>query len=67
MTPKQINDLKRQYNAMHEEGKEKYDSILLLRDKMVAITDTLIEEEGDEYDGVPLVFGSGYWVDEDIK
>jgi hypothetical protein len=64
MTPKEINDLKIQFNAMQDEGRVKYEYILDLQKRMHAITDTLIQEEGDDYDGVPLIFGAGYWIDE---
>jgi len=65
MTPKQINDLKREFNAMQEEGHGLYERVTELSKKMMKITDTLVKEEGDDYDGIPLIFGSGYWIAED--
>ena len=62
MTPEQINDLKIKFNAMQEEGWVLYNRVEALTKKMQAITETLIEAEGDDYDGVPLIFGAGYWV-----
>jgi hypothetical protein len=63
MTPKQINDLKIKFNAMHEEGRVLYNRVEAITKKMQSITETLIEAEGEDYDGVPLIFGAGYWID----
>ena len=66
MTPKEINDLKIKFNAMQEDGRVKYDELLKISKSMKGITDTLIEVEGDDYDGIPLIFGAGYWIDEGL-
>ncbi len=67
MTPKEINDLKIKFNAMQEDGRVKYEELLKISESMKVITDTLIEVEGDDYDGIPLIFGAGYWIDEGLK
>lgn len=63
MTPKEINDLKIKFNMMQEEGRVFYARVGSLSKKMQEITVTLIKEEGDDYDGIPLIFGAGYWID----
>jgi len=66
MTPKEINDLKITYNKMLEEGRAMWDELRSIQKHMNQITDKLIEVEGDDYDGVPIIFGAGYWIDESL-
>ena len=65
MKIKQINDLKRKHNALLKEGQELFARIEELTPEMMAIRKTLREVEGDDYDEIPVIFGSGYWIDED--
>jgi len=66
MTPKEINDLKITYNKMLEEGRAMWDELRSIQKHMNQITDKLIEVEGDDYDGIPIIFGAGYWIDESL-
>jgi len=66
MTPKEINGLKITYNKMLEEGRAMWDELRSIQKHMNQITDKLIEVEGDDYDGVPIIFGAGYWIDESL-
>ena len=67
MTPKEINDMKITYNKLLEEGRTMWEELKSIQQHMKDITDALIEAEGDDYDGVPLIFGAGYWIDELLK
>ena len=66
MTPKEINDLKIAYNKMLEEGRAMWDELRSIQKHMNQITDKLIEVEGADYDGIPIIFGAGYWIDESL-
>jgi len=66
MTPKEINDLKIAYNKMLEEGRAMWDELRSIQKHMNQITDKLIEVEGADYDGIPIIFGDGYWIDESL-
>lgn len=66
MTPKEISDLKITYNRLLDEGRDLYEQVAKIHKQMTQITKTLIEVEGDEYDGVPLIFGAGYWINPDL-
>lgn len=65
MTKEEINDLKRKHNALLKEGQALWEKLEPLSDEMMAIRKTLEREEGDGYDPVPLIFGSGFWIDDD--
>jgi len=67
LTPKEINDLKRQHNALQDEGREVWKRVVELRDQCFALQNQIEAAEGDDYDPIPLMFGAGLWVDEDIK
>ena len=66
MTPKEINDLKKEHNRLQEEGRELYARVMELHKKCTAIHKQLQEAEGDDYDPIPLIFGSGFWIDPDL-
>jgi len=66
VTPKEINDLKITYNKMLEEGRAMWDELRSIQKHMNQITDKLIDVEGDDYDGIPIIFGAGYWIDESL-
>ena len=66
MTPTEINELKITYNKMLEEGRAMWDELRSIQKHMNQITDKLIEVEGDDYDGIPIIFGAGYWIDESL-
>ena len=61
---KRINCLKRRHNTLQEDGRKLYARLLTLRDRCVAIQGQLQELEGDDYDPIPLLFGSGFEIDE---
>lgn len=64
MTLAEINDLKRRHNALLKEGQALWEKLEPLSSAMMAMRKTLEREEGDDYDPVPLIFGSGFWIDE---
>ena len=66
MTPKEINDLKKEHNEALEEGKKIYERVMVLHDKCISLQKLLQEVEGDEYDPIPLIFGAGFWIDPDL-
>ena len=65
MSIKAINDLKRKHNALLEEGQKLFARLEELTPEMMAIRKTLREVEGDDYDEIPVIFGSGFWIDEE--
>jgi hypothetical protein len=64
LTPKEINDLKRQHNAFQARGKEAYGLVTTLFEQCAELQSLIQEAEGDEYDIIPVVFGEGFWIDE---
>ena len=66
MTPKEINDLKKEHNEALEEGKKIYERVMVLHAKCISLQKLLQEVEGDEYDPIPLIFGAGFWIDPDL-
>lgn len=66
MTSKEINDLKREHNRLQEEGREVYAKLVDLHAKCLALQDRIREAEGNDYDDIPLLFGSGFWIDESL-
>lgn len=66
MTPKEINDLKKEHNSAMEEGQEIYKRMMVLHAKCLDLQKQLQEAEGDDYDPIPLIFGSGFWINPDL-
>ena len=66
MTPKEINDLKKEHNRLQEEGKEVYQRVLELHEKCTWLQPQIRDAEGDDYDPIPLIFGEGFWIDPDL-
>ena len=66
MTPKEINDLKKEHNALLEQGQEVYAKAMELHTKCLALQKRISEAEGPDYDPIPLIFGKGFWVDPDL-
>lgn len=66
MTPKEINDLKKAHNAELEKGKKLYAEVIKLHKSCLDMQATLEKEEGPDYDPIPVIFGSGFWVDPDL-
>lgn len=60
MTEQEIKDLKIKHNKMMEECQPLYDKINDMVDEINKMRNTLMEAEGDDYDGIPLIFGCGY-------
>lgn len=67
MTKDELNNLKRRHNALLKEGQalwsqinEKY-SVLIQLQKMIE------SEEGEDYDPLPLIFGDGFFIDDDAS
>lgn len=66
MTPKEINDLKKKHNVVMEDGQKLYAQVMQLHEQCLEIQKQLIEAEGEDYDPIPLIFGSGFWIDPDL-
>lgn len=66
MTPKEINDLKKEHNAAMEEGQKLYACVMELHAKCLSLQDQIRNAEGSDYDPIPLIFGSGFWLDPDL-
>lgn len=67
MTPKEINDLKKEQNALMKQGQEAYAKVLELHGKCTALQNQIEEAEGPDYDPIPLIFGDGFWIDTDLE
>ena len=66
MTPKEINDLKKQHNALLEQGQEVYAQVMELYAQCTALQKQIEEAEGPDYDPIPLIFGAGFWIDPNL-
>ena len=66
MTPKEINDMKKEHNAYMDRGQKIYAEVMELHAKCLELQRKLQEAEGDEYDAIPLIFGGGFWIDPDL-
>lgn len=66
MTPKEINDLKKQHNVLLEQGQQVYARAVELHDQCLALQKRIQKAEGDEYDAIPLIFGAGFWIDPEL-
>lgn len=66
MTPREINDLKKEHNAAMAAGQELYAQVLELHEKCTSLQRRIKQAEGDEYDPIPLIFGEGFWIDPDL-
>ncbi len=63
MSPKEINDYKKEHNRLLEEGQRLYAQMLKVHEKCTGMQEHLKIVEGDDYDGIPLIFGAGFWID----
>lgn len=63
MTPKEINDLKKEHNRLLEEGQEVYARVMELHKQCLDLQKQISEAEGPDYDPIPLIFGDGFWID----
>jgi hypothetical protein len=66
MTPKEINDLKKEHNALLKRGQETYTEVMELYEQCLALQEQIKQAEGEEYDPIPLIFGSGFWTDPEL-
>lgn len=66
MTPKEINDLKKEHNRLQEAGRETYLRMLHLYEQCTDLQQQIKEAEGPDYDPIPLIFGDGFWIDPDL-
>ncbi len=66
MTPKEINDLKKEHNTLLERGQELYAEVMKLHSQVLELQDRIKQAEGEEYDPIPLIFGSGFWIDSEL-
>jgi uncharacterized coiled-coil DUF342 family protein len=66
MTPKEINDLKKLHNKYMDEGQETYAKVEELHRKCTSLQKQIEKAEGLDYDPIPLIFGSGFWIDPDL-
>ena len=55
-----VADMKREHNAMIEEGRKLYDRMEVLTEKVNAIRDTIKKVAPDEHDEILLLFGGVY-------
>jgi len=60
-----LNDLKRKHNTLLIEGQEAYSKVNALFEEVKALQDRIAKIEGDDYDPIPLIFGSGFNIYED--
>jgi hypothetical protein len=65
MTEKELNDLKRHHNALQDEGRALYKRLEALWSGCDALQRQIAAEEGDAYAPIPLLFGAGFWVDDE--
>jgi hypothetical protein len=59
-----VNDLKKQHNKILEEGKALYEELIHKYHCLIELQAQIEEIEGDEYDPVPLLFGAGFYINE---
>lgn len=76
MTPNEINDLKKRYNALRKRGKyltklydilrekgmKKYAKLIELAEKCYELEAEIKAAEGDEFNPVPILFGDGFTI-----
>lgn len=62
----ELNELKRQYNELLERGTEQYAKLGEMYKTMNKLVESIKELEGDDFDGVPLLFGSGFDIEEEL-
>ena len=55
-----VADMKREHNAMIEEGRKLYDRMEVLTEKVNAIRDTIKRVAPDDHDEILLLFGGVY-------
>lgn len=55
-----VAEMKREHNAMIEEGRKLYDRMEELTEKVIAIRETIKRVAPDEHDEVILLFGGVY-------
>lgn len=65
MTPAEINALKLEYNATLKIGRKTYKKLVRLCDVCNALNARIQEAEGDRWNGIPIIFGAGYEIDDD--
>jgi hypothetical protein len=66
LTPKEVNDMKREHNEAQDHGRRVYKKLVKLYLKCLELQDKIREAEGDEYDAIPLLFGAGFHLDPDL-
>ncbi len=66
MTPKEINDLKKEHNLAMDQGQELYAKVMELHGRCLELQKQLQQAEGEDYDPIPLIFGEGFWIDPDL-
>lgn len=66
MTPKEINDLKKEHNRLMEEGQEIYAKVMVLHKQCLDLQQEISDAEGPDYDPIPLIFGAGFYIDPDL-
>ena len=66
MTPKEINDLKKEHNRLLEDGQELYAKVMRLHAQCLTLQQQIKDAEGSDYDPIPLIFGEGFWINPDL-
>lgn len=65
MTRDEIKALKREYNAALESGQALYKEVSRLFDLCNDLNARIMDAEGDNYDGIPILFGAGFCLDDE--
>jgi hypothetical protein len=60
-----LNDLKREHNALLIRGQEAWAEIQTMYDTLMRLQAEIRDIEGDDYDPIPVIFGSGFHIHED--
>ena len=63
MKIKELNAIKRKHNRLLKEGQDKFAELETIAEEMLALRKKIETAEGDDYDPIPVFFGSGFWID----
>ena len=63
MKIKELNAIKRKHNRLLKAGQELFAELEPISAEMLALRKKIEEAEGDDYDPIPVLFGSGFWID----
>ena len=63
MKIKELNAIKREHNRLLKSGQKLFAKLEPISAEMLALRKKIEEAEGDDYDPIPVIFGSGFWID----